>query len=85
MHIPRESSKGPTTSNYIVLISLATGLRIFDDKIRSTDARRAAALSYELDEIDIYSNSWGPGDLGFQVEGPENLTQKAMELAIKQV
>ena len=35
--------------------------------------------------IDIYSNSWGPGDMGWEVEGPGKLTGRALELGIKQV
>lgn len=35
--------------------------------------------------IDIYSNSWGPGDLGWQVKGPGVLASKAIELGIQKV
>lgn len=35
--------------------------------------------------IDIYSNSWGPGDMGWQVEGPGVLTSRAIELGIQKV
>ena len=66
-------------------LSFATGIRIFDDNVRSTDAGRASALSHELDKIDIYSNSWGPGDTATEVEGPETLTERAIERGIKQV
>ena len=64
---------------------LSPGIRLFDDQVRSTDAGRASALSHELDKIDIYSNSWGPGDNAVEVEGPETLTERAIELGIKQV
>ena len=66
-------------------VSFATGIRIYDDNVRSTDAGRASALSHKLDKIDIYSNSWGPGDTATEVEGPETLTQRAIERGIKQV
>ena len=66
-------------------LSYSPGIRLFDDQVRSTDAGRASALSHELDKIDIYSNSWGPGDNAVEVEGPENLTERAIELGIKQV
>ncbi|XP_073250740.1 furin-like isoform X1 [Porites lutea] len=59
------------------------GIRIYDDNVRSTDAGRASALSHELDKIDIYSNSWGPGDTATEVEGPETLTERAIERGIK--
>ena len=45
----------------------------------ATDALEAKALSYERDYIDIYSNSWGPGDKGFEVVGPDKLTQLALK------
>ena len=66
-------------------VSFATGIRIYDDNVRSTDAGRAFALSHELDKIDMYSNSWGPGDTATEVEGPETLTERAIERGIKQV
>ena len=68
-----------------VHLSFSKGIRIFDDRVRLTDARQAFALSHELDKIDIYSNSWGPGDTATEVEGPETLTQRAIERGIKQV
>ena len=66
-------------------LSYSPGIRLFDDQVRSTDAGRASALSHELDKIDIYSNSWGPRDTATKVEGPETLTQRAIERGIKQV
>lgn len=62
-----------------------TGLRIFDDDVRSTDAIESAALAYNRTVIHIYSNSWGPGNVGTEVEGPGVLTTKAIELGIKEV
>ena len=62
-----------------------TGLRIFDDDVRSTDAIESAALAYNRTVIHIYSNSWGPGNVGFEVEGPGVLTTRAIELGIEQV
>lgn len=29
--------------------------------------------------IDVYSNSWGPGDMGFEVEGPGPKLKKVLE------
>ena len=45
----------------------------------ATDALEAKALSHERDYIDIYSNSWGPSDKGFEVVGPDKLTQSALK------
>ncbi|XP_066023335.1 proprotein convertase subtilisin/kexin type 6-like [Pocillopora verrucosa] len=60
-----------------------TGIRLFDDDIKSTDATESAALVHKLESIDIYSNSWGPGDMAWQIEGPGPLTSAALEEGIK--
>ena len=54
------------------------GIRLFFDEM-ATDALEAKALSYEREYIDIYSNSWGPDDKGFEVVGPDKLTQLALK------
>lgn len=59
------------------------GIRVFDHGVRLTDATESAALLHKIDMIDIYSNSWGPGDVGFEVEGPGILTTRALELGIQ--
>ena len=43
------------------------------------DATEADALSYESDDIDIYTNSWGPSDNGQTLEAPGPLTLAAFE------
>ncbi|CAH3018431.1 unnamed protein product, partial [Porites evermanni] len=59
------------------------GIRLYDDNFESTDATESAALLHNINMIDIYSNSWGPGDMGWQVEGPGVLTSRAIELGIQ--
>ena len=44
----------------------------------ATDDVEAIALSFKRNYIDIYSNM-GPGDMGFEVHGPVNLTQSVLE------
>ena len=44
----------------------------------ATDAETASALSHLRSNIDIYSNSWGPSDYGFVVEGPSYLSKMAV-------
>ena len=61
------------------------GIRIFDDDIKSTDATESEALVHKLESIDIYSNSWGPGDMAWQIEGPGPLTSAALEKGIREV
>ncbi|MEO2179254.1 MAG: S8 family serine peptidase, partial [Candidatus Poseidoniia archaeon] len=45
----------------------------------ASDSVEAEALSYESDEIDIYTNSWGPADDGQTLLGPGPLTLAAFE------
>ena len=40
-----------------------------------SDAAEARMLSYKSSYIHIYSNSWGPDNAGFIVEGPRALTR----------
>ena len=65
--------------------SFFSGVRLFDDHIWSTDAWEFLALIHKLESIDIYSNSWGPGDIGWEVEGPGPLASKALELGTSKV
>lgn len=53
------------------------GLRLLDGEL--TDALEAAALSFEPQYVDIYSNSWGPVDNGVTIDGPKSLGMKALE------
>ncbi|CAI8044886.1 Neuroendocrine convertase 2, partial [Geodia barretti] len=45
-----------------------------------TDLEEAEALSYAVDIIDVYSNSWGPYDTGAHVSGPGTLTQDVFKM-----
>ena len=51
---------------------------MYSDSIRSTDPLEAKALSFKNDLIDIYSNSWGPGDRAFEVKGPGPLLKEML-------
>ena len=51
----------------------------------NTDINEAKSLSYERDIVDIYSNSWGPYDGGFIVDGPGSLTQLALKNGTEEV
>ena len=73
-------------SDFFILFSyVSVGIRIFDDDIRSTDVTESKALVHEIGSVDIYSNSWGPGDMAWQVEGPGHLTTEALKIGITQV
>ena len=72
-------------TDLLSLHCLVLGIRLFDEGIKSTDATESVALVHKLESIDIYSNSWGPGDMGWRVEGPGPLTRKALELGSKKV
>ncbi|HJM13133.1 MAG TPA: S8 family serine peptidase [Candidatus Thalassarchaeaceae archaeon] len=45
----------------------------------TSDRLEADALSFHQDDIDIYTNSWGPFDDGTRLEGPGPLTVAAIE------
>ena len=45
----------------------------------NSDSTQADALSYLNDDIDIYSNSWGPADTGDVLSGPGPITLAAIE------
>ena len=49
------------------------------------DAIEAKALNFSRDYIDIYSNSWGPGDKGFEVRGPGNKTKTTLKEGAEEV
>jgi hypothetical protein len=49
-----------------------------------SDRIEGEALSYAVDEVDIYSASWGPNDDGQTVEGPGRLAQRAFIKGITQ-
>lgn len=52
---------------------------------KASDADEARALSYALNHIDIYSNSWGPNDMGFAVAGPGFYTQRVLQDGVEKV
>lgn len=54
------------------------GIRLFYES-KASDADEARALSYALNHIDIYSNSWGPNDMGYAVAGPGRFTQRVLQ------
>lgn len=60
------------------------GLRLITSR-GVTDIQETKALSHASDKIDIYSNSWGPSDGGFTVEGPRTLAKQALENGAKLV
>ncbi|XP_067034731.1 furin-like protease kpc-1 isoform X2 [Acropora muricata] len=51
---------------------------MYDRNRRSTDQSEAQALRFQRDTIDIYSNSWGPGDMGWRVQGPGPLLKEVL-------
>lgn len=57
--------------------SKVAGLRMLDQPYM-TDMIEANAMGYKPNDIDIYSASWGPTDDGMTVDGPRNLTMRAI-------
>ena len=50
-----------------------------------TDAMEAIALGHLSQEIDVYSNSWGPTDNGALVDGPGPLTRDVLKAGVEKV
>ena len=50
-----------------------------------SDVVDASVIGHKNNAIYVYSNSWGPGDLGFIVSGPGDLAKRALETAVTQV
>jgi len=51
----------------------------------ATDDLEATAFSHASDHVDIYSNSWGPQDVGFTIRGPGRLAQLALKNGAEKV
>ena len=65
------------------LLTCIVGIRVLGDN--QTDLQEARALSHRDDVISIYSNSWGPFDFGFTVEGPGPLVQRTFQIGTAEV
>ncbi len=50
-----------------------------------TDSIEAHSLSFNMNYIDIYSASWGPEDLGNDLDGPGTLAKKAFVEGVTKV
>ena len=59
------------------------GLKI--DLSSLSDLQTARALGHNDSYIDVYSNSWGPLDFGFIVEGPGLLTELTLLFGTRNV
>ena len=51
----------------------------------ATDLEESEALSWECNQIDIYSNGWGPADDGVTIAGPGKLLKMALQMNAKKV
>lgn len=70
----------------MVLVShyyLPTGIRINLGYL--LDVTEAQALSYNNDYVQIYSNSWGPPDNGFLVQGPGYYSGRTLKEGVSEV
>ena len=59
------------------------GIRILDNEL--TDALKAKGLGYRQDYVDIYSNSWGPGDTGSEVAEAGVMTEEVLRQGASKV
>ena len=68
-----------------VLNVMNAGIKLLGGFYGATDLFEALALIHLGDFIEIYSNSWGPADYGFIVDGPGVLTSLVLELGSREV
>ena len=54
----------------------------FTRKSQCDDIR---AFSFKSDQIQVSSNSWGPSDNGYTVDGPTKMTQHALKTGVTKV
>ena len=55
------------------------------DNSQSSDLTEADALGFKEGSVHVYSNSWGPLDWGFYVDGPGPLVERTFETATREV
>lgn len=72
-----------TIINDIYILAYFVGLKF--DMSDSSDSVEASPLGYKNDLIQVYSNSWGPSDSGFLVDGPGPLLKQTFETAVRTV
>ncbi|CAG0923982.1 unnamed protein product, partial [Notodromas monacha] len=56
------------------------GIRMLDGSV--TDAVEGTSLGFNVENMDIFSSSWGPADDGRTVEGPGELTNHAFKKGV---
>lgn len=61
-----------------ILIYFKKGLRLISPG--ASDLLETKAFNYHFNDIHIYSNSWGPLDNGYTVEGPREFAARAIEI-----
>ncbi|KAJ3017657.1 Proprotein convertase subtilisin/kexin type 7 [Thoreauomyces humboldtii] len=69
-------------NNNLCGVGVAFGVRLSAQRLiadSATDAMEAQALNYHMQEIDIYSSSWGPEDDGTALDGPGYLATAALD------
>ena len=80
-YISKISIKFPRANE--LTCTLTAGIRILDGKV--TDSMEAEALTHKMDQVEIYSASWGPPDDGSVMEGPGPHCARALEKCATQV
>lgn len=80
-----ESNIGGITNIYVHTITFSLCLGIRFNLNSSSDLIESSALGFRNSYIDIYSNSWGPIDSGYTVDGPGELLTTTFENGIRNV
>uniref|UniRef100_A0A1A8A5B2 Peptidase S8/S53 domain-containing protein n=1 Tax=Nothobranchius furzeri TaxID=105023 RepID=A0A1A8A5B2_NOTFU len=59
------------------------GICLLDGTV--TDAMEATALTYNFHSIGVYVCSWGPQDNSAEMDGPQRLTEQALQLGTHKI
>lgn len=74
--IRRKKTNKRTDRQTIVFTFSFQGIRILDKEL--TDTLKANGLGYKQHYVDIYSNSWGPKDNGYQIADVGVMTEAVL-------
>lgn len=72
-----EEKKNKQTDRQTIVFTFSfQGIRILDKEL--TDTLKANGLGYKQHYVDIYSNSWGPKDNGYQIADVGVMTEAVL-------
>lgn len=83
--VAHQANIGGKMSFYIVCVYKQRNVGIRINLNSSSDVIESSALGHQNHYIDIYSNSWGPSDSGYTVDGPGEFLTNTLENGVTRV